>query len=253
MYLDLPIAVVMPVYNEQDHVGNAVLSVPPFVDLIVVVDDGSTDATWSVLSEIADARLRILRHPVNRGVGSAIKTGYQHCLTTSAKIIAIMDGDGQMDGGDLPKLLDRVAGGADFVKGNRFLDASIGRMPFLRWIGNSVLSGLTRAACGIPGGLDSQCGYSAISRMALAQLDLASLYNRYGFHNEMLFLCRRSGLTIDSVPVTTVYRNEVSHINPFIAVPTILLLIARGYLNRLLTGRKQKYLEGTVPEPVSAD
>ena len=253
MYLDLPIAVVMPVFNEQDHVKNAVLSVPAFVDVIVVVDDGSTDATWSVLSEIGDDRLTILKHPVNRGVGSAIKTGYQHCLTTNAEVIAIMDGDGQMDGRDLPRLLDRAVSGADFVKGNRFLDASIGRMPLLRWIGNAVLSGLTRAACGIRDSVDSQCGYSVIRRVALAQLDLASLYNRYGFHNEMLFLCRRSGLTIDSVPVNTVYRNEVSHINPFVAVPTILLLIARGYVNRILTGRNQAYAESTVPEPASAD
>ena len=253
MYLNLPIAVVMPVYNEQDHVKDAVLSVPVFVDLIVVVDDGSTDATLKVLSQIPDDRLTILRHPVNRGVGSAIKTGYQHCLTTSAEIFAIMDGDGQMDAADLPKLLDRVINGADFVKGNRFLDASIGRMPLLRWIGNSILSRLTRAACGIRGSLDSQCGYSAISRVALMQVDLSPLYNRYGFHNEMLFLCRNAGLAIDMVPVNTVYRNEVSHINPFVAVPTILMLIARGYLNRLLTLRNRAYPERTVPEPVSAD
>jgi glycosyltransferase involved in cell wall biosynthesis len=243
----------MPVYNEQDHVKNAVMSVPGFVDVIVVVDDGSTDATWTVLSEIPDDRLTILRHTVNSGVGSAIKTGYQYCLTTSAEVIAIMDGDGQMDGCDLPKLLERVRNGADFVKGNRFLDASIGRMPLLRWIGNTVLSGLTRAACGFRGSLDSQCGYSAISRPALAQLDLAPLYNRYGFHNEMLFLCRRAGLTIDTVPVNTVYRNEVSHINPLVAVPTILLLIARGCVNRLLAARNREYPESTAPEPVSAD
>jgi glycosyltransferase involved in cell wall biosynthesis len=243
----------MPVYNEQDHVQNAVMSVPALVDLIVVVDDGSTDGTWKVLSEMADDRLKILRHPVNSGVGSAIKTGYQHCLTTNAEIIAIMDGDGQMDGGDLPRLLDRVRSGADFVKGNRFLDASIARMPLIRWVGNTVLSGLTRAACGFRGSLDSQCGYSAIRRMALARLDLASLYDRYGFHNEMLFLCERAGFTIDTVPVNTVYRNEVSHINPLVAVPTILLLIARGYINRLSTSRSLEYPESTVPEPVSAD
>lgn|SRR5262245_46953991 len=252
MYLHHPIAVVMPVYNEQDHVANALSSIPEFVDAIVVVDDGSTDSTWSVLSSISDRRVVRLRHLRNSGVGAAIKTGYRHCLTTDAKIIAIMDGDGQMDGEDLPGMLDRVAAGADFVKGNRFLDATITRMPLLRWMGNATFSGLTRIACDFRGSLDSQCGYSCIRRSALERLDLRGLYDRYGFHNEMMFLCRRAGLVIETVPVKTVYKNEVSHINPLIAVPTILWLIARGYLRRLTTNNGV-YPDAAAPEPVSAE
>ena len=201
MYLDHHIAVVMPVYNEQDHVADALSSIPDYVDVIVVVDDGSTDSTWSVLSSVSDCRLVRLRHPRNRGVGAAIKTGYRHCLTTGAEIIAIMDGDGQMDANDLPKLLGRVAAGADLVKGNRFLDATIAQMPLPRWVGNAILSRLTRVACDFGGSLDSQCGYSCIRRTALDHMDLQGLYDRYGFHNEMLFLCRRAGLVIDTVPV----------------------------------------------------
>src|SRR6516225_3038447 len=89
MYLNHLVAVVMPVYNEQGPVANAVSSVPGFIDVIVVVDDGSTDWTWRVLSGLADERLIRLRHSSNRGVGAAIKTGYQHCLTTNAELIAI--------------------------------------------------------------------------------------------------------------------------------------------------------------------
>jgi len=243
----------MPVYNEQDHVNEALSSIPDFVDAIVVVDDGSTDSTWTVLSSVSDCRLTRLRHSSNRGVGAAIKTGYRRCLRTTADIIAIMDGDGQMDGDDLPRMLDRVAAGADFVKGNRFLDASIARMPLLRWIGNATFSGLTRLAGDFRGSIDSQCGYSCISRTALERLDLQGLYDRYGFHNEMLFLCRRAGLVIETVPVKTIYKNEVSHINPFIAVPTILGLIARGYLRRRLTTEIGGYPDTAAPEPASAD
>src|SRR5262249_16008785 len=216
MYLHHPIAVVMPVYNEQDQVAAALSSIPDFVDVIVVVDDGSTDSTWGVLSRASDYRLVRLRHSTNRGVGAAIKTGYRQCLTTGAEIIAIMDGDGQMDGDDRPRMLDRIKAGADFVKGNRFLDGTIARMPLLRWMGNSTFSELTRIACDFEGSLDSQCGYSCIRRAALEDLDLKGLYDRYGFHNEMLFLCISAGLVVETVPVKTVYKNEVSHINPFI-------------------------------------
>src|SRR5262249_51846279 len=253
MYLHHRIAVVMPVYNEQDHVADALGSIPDFVDAIVVVDDGSTDSTWSVLSGITDCRVTRLRHSSNRGVGAAIKTAYRHCLTTGAEIMARMDGDGQMDGDDLPRMLDRVVASADLVKGNRFLDATIARMPLLRWIGNATLSWLTRIACGFQRSLDSQCGYSCIRRAALERLDLEGLYDRYGFHNEMLFLSHRAGLVIETVPVKTVYKTEVSHINPFIAVPTILWLIARGYHRRRLTIKGCGYPDTGVPEPVSAE
>src|SRR6266513_2504492 len=98
----------MPVHNEEAHVRKAIQRVPRFVDLIVVVDDGSTDNTWKVLSRVADNRLTTLRHDRNRGVGAATKTGYLYCLNARADLIAVMDGDGQMDGRDLSQLLERA-------------------------------------------------------------------------------------------------------------------------------------------------
>ena len=70
---------------------------------------------------------------MNRGVGAATKSGYRHALTTAADLIAVMDGDGQMDGRDLPRLLDCAIAGADYVKGNRFLHReSLSAMPLTR-------------------------------------------------------------------------------------------------------------------------
>jgi len=111
MYRDQTVAVVMPVHNEEAHVEQAIERVPDFVDLIVVVDDGSTDHTWEVLSRVADKRLTKLRHDRNRGVGAATKTGYLYCLNAPADLIAVMDGDGQMDGRDLSRLLERALKG----------------------------------------------------------------------------------------------------------------------------------------------
>ena len=225
----------MPIHNEAARVARALARVPAFVDLIVAVDDGSTDGTARHLCEIDDKRLTILSHTQNLGVGAATKTGYKHSLETDAEFIAVMDGDGQMDGRDLGFLLDRAIAGADYVKGNRFLDSStIGCMPRARFIGNRLLSWLTRAAAEFEGGLDAQCGYTVIRRSALKRLLLDELYDRYGFPNEMLFEARRAGLAVESARVRCVYEDEVSGINPITSVAVILLLIARSYLRRRL-------------------
>ena len=235
MYRTYKIAVVMPIHNEQEFVSRAVSRVPSFVDRIIAVDDGSTDATWRQLSSIADRRVVRLRHARNRGVGAATKTGYRYSLQTDADFIAVMDGDGQMDGGDLSRLLEASIAGVDYVKGNRFIDSTtIASMPRSRYLGNRVLSWLTRRAAAFAPPLDAQCGYTVIRRAALKQVRLDELYDRYGFPNEMFFAVCRAGFTVASVPIRTIYGDEVSGINPFTAVPMIAGLIARCYARRLL-------------------
>lgn len=231
MYRDLYVAVVMPAYNEASHILQAVRAVPEFVDRIVVVDDASTDGTGEALFDLADPRLTVVRHEKNLGVGAATKTGYRLCLQSEADVIAVMDGDGQMDGRDLSLLLDRIAAGADYVRGNRFLHTeSLPGMPVTRYLGNRLFSFLTRRAASFNGSLDAQCGYSAIRRGALERLDLDSMYDRYGFPNEMFFAAVRAGLIMESVPVRVIYGDEVSHINPLTVVPTVMYLIGRQRL-----------------------
>ena len=245
MYREHTVAVVMPVHNEEAHVEQAIRRLPNFVDLVIAVDDGSTDATWRVLSEITDARLIRLRHENNRGVGAATKTGYRYCIGAAVDGIAVIDGDGQMDGRDLCILLDRASDGIEYVKGNRFLDTeSIRNMPLLRYIGNRFFSWLARRAAAFDDCLDAHCGYTVIQHQALNRLLLDELYDRYGFPTEMFFAARRAGLTVSSVPVRTVYADEVSGINPFTAVPAIFFLIARNYLRRRFSATS-----GTVFEP----
>jgi glycosyltransferase involved in cell wall biosynthesis len=236
MYKGRKVAVVMPVHNEEHRIERAISRVPPFVDLIIAVDDGSNDKTWEKLSLIAGEKLVRLRHEKNRGVGAATKTGYRHCLDTNVDLIAVMDGDGQMDGRDLHALLDHAISGVDYVKGNRFLHSqSIRCMPAARYIGNRFFSWLTRQALRYGSSLDAQCGYTVIRAQALGLVRLDGLYNRYGFPNEMLFAATEAGLSIECVPVRSVYEDEISGINPFTSVPMILFLIARNYLRATLS------------------
>ncbi len=241
MYKGLVVSVVMPIHNEQAQIEKAINRVPEVVDVIVAVDDGSTDASLQLLRRIDDKRLTVLAHEKNRGVGAATKTGYQHALGTGGDLIAVMDGDGQMDGRDLSRLLDCAVDGADYVKGNRFLDRdTIGRMPRLRYIGNRVFSWLTRRAAHYDASLDAHCGYTVIRRQGLKRLGLDESYDRYGFPTEVFFAALRAGLRVENVPVRTVYGDEVSGVNPFKVVPTILFLIGRGYLRRKLLERRPR-------------
>ena len=252
MYRNHRIAVVMPIHNEEDRVARAIARVPSFVDFIIAVDDASSDGTAARLRQVDDARLILIRHAANRGVGAATKTGYRRALQTSADLIAVMDGDGQMDGRDLPALLDAAIAGADYVKGNRFLHReSLNAMPLVRRAGNRVFSFLTRRASRYHASLDAQCGYTVIRRAALMKLPLDALYDRYGFPNEMWFAAVRERLRVACVPVRSIYETEVSGINPLTVVPIISLLIARnwwrGRVASRLNARRQPAFEVTKP------
>lgn len=231
MYRGLSVAVVMPVHNERAQIKQAIARVPSYVDRVLVIDDGSTDGTGGVLGSIPDPRIEVITHQRNRGVGAATKTGYERALEIETDLIAVMDGDGQMDGEDLSRLLDRAIAGVDYVKGNRFLNViSVRAMPRIRYAGNRFFSWLARRAALFEGALDSHCGYTVIQRHALERLPMGELYDRYGFPTEMFFAARKANLKVDSVAVRTIYGDEVSGINPLTTIPTILFLIARSYL-----------------------
>src|SRR5438552_3181240 len=136
MYCQRSVAVVVPIHNEEAFIATTIRSIPDFVDAIIVVDDGSRDGTLNAITSIDHPKVRIIKHSENRGVGAATISGYRAAAALGVDIVAVMDGDGQMDPRDLPALLDAIVGGFDYVKGNRFLHSSIKSMPLLRYIGN---------------------------------------------------------------------------------------------------------------------
>ena len=212
MHRALRIAVVIPAFNERGKIAATVATVPDLADHIIVVDDASHDDTaqqaeLAALRRSAPARVEILRHAANRGVGGAITTGYHRALALGADVAAVMAGDGQMDPDDLPALLDPIADGtADYVKGNRFLHPAIWTtMPASRIVGNLVLSAATRVTSGYRHVFDSQCGYTAIHRRALAAIELDKLFPRYGYPNDMLSRLRVADMRVVDVPVRPIY------------------------------------------------
>jgi glycosyltransferase involved in cell wall biosynthesis len=212
VYRELRIAVVIPAFNERGKIAATIATVPDLVDHLVVVDDASRDDT-SQQAELAalgrgdPARVEVIRHAANRGVGGAIITGYRRAIEIGADIAAVMAGDGQMDPGDLPALLDPIAdGAADYAKGNRFRHPEIWTaMPATRIVGNAVLSAATRVTSGYHHVFDSQCGYTAIHRRALAAIALDKLFPRYGYPNDLLSRLRVAEMRVVDVPVRPIY------------------------------------------------
>jgi glycosyltransferase involved in cell wall biosynthesis len=233
------VAVVVPAYDEAALIGRAIRGIPAFVDHVIVVDDASRDDTSDAARRAGDGRLVLVRHPENRGVGAAIGTGYREALARGADVAVVMAGDAQMDPRDLPAVLVPVVSGrADYAKGNRLAwPGAWRRMPLARFVANHVLSILTRLATGCRV-WDSQCGFTAISRGALAALDLGAIYPRYGYPNDLLGRLASLGAIVEDAVVRPVYGEERSGISLVTALVRVPGVILRCAIRRVAAGRR---------------
>ena len=208
------LAVVVPCFNVESHIAGVIRRLPPWVAEIIAVDDGSSDDTLAVLRKLSveEPRLKVIARERNGGVGAAMRTGYRVALQGAAAVVVKMDGDGQMESGELPRLLQPlVEGRADYAKGNRFRHLKdLAHMPRVRLFGNIVLTFMTRLVSGYWHVFDAQNGYTAITREALDALPLDRLDPSYAFENSMLLLLNVEGRPVADVPMPAVYGDERS-------------------------------------------
>ena len=243
MYKENSVGVVVPAYNEETQIGKVVETMPAFVDHIVIVNDKSTDATSKVVAELQeqDDRVVLIEHDENQGVGGAIATGYKWMRDNDVDTATVMAGDAQMNPDDLPALLDPVvAGEADYSKGNRLIYGNAYELiPRIRFIGNAILSLLTKIASGYWHVADSQTGYTVINKKALHVIDWDSMFKRYGQPNDVLVKLNVHSFRVVDVPVEPVYNvGEESGIRVRKVVFTIGWLLVRLFFWRL----KEKYI-----------
>ena len=235
------IAVVVPAWHEELILARMLARVPKRVEWIVVVDDGSTDATFAVAQAEAkrDPRIVALRQMQNRGVGAAIVRGYEEALGLGADVMVVMAGDDQMDPADFDRVVEPVISGhADYVKGNRLVHPNAQEMPVIRRLGTRLLARLTGLIAGFPGLDDAQCGYTALSADAARLLPLRKLYPRYGYPNDMVLRLGEAGLRIVEVTVAPVYADEVSGLAVHRVIKPISGILARGAARRLYRSLK---------------
>jgi glycosyltransferase involved in cell wall biosynthesis len=235
------VAVVVPAHDEEQLIGTTIAGIPEFVDGIYVVDDGSRDATADRARATGDPRVEIVVHDRNRGVGAAIVTGYKRALEAGDDVVAVMAGDNQMDPADLEMLVAPVARGeVDYAKANRLFSGQAWELiPRTRYLGNAVLSLLTKIASGYWHVADSQSGYTAVSREMLAQLDLDRIYTNYGFPNDLLVHLNVWNARVRDFSSRPVYGvGERSGIRYRKVVPRISWLLVKGFFWRL----REKYV-----------
>ena len=204
----LKTAAIIPAYREEQHISDVVRRTRQQLDHVVVIDDGSSDNTARCARE---AGAEVIVHGQNRGKGEAIKTGLRHWLDRQFIYVMILDADGQ----HLPEEIDRFmataaqAGDRSFFLGNRMNNLT--GMPFIRRVVNRYMSNRISRICRqkIP---DTQCGFRMLDRQLIPELLDGS--NRFDYETEMLIIASRKGYRIESVPITTVYSDEVSRIQP---------------------------------------
>ena len=235
------VAVVVPAHDEETLIAQTLTGIPAFVDRIYVVDDASRDATAERARGVGDPRVEVIAHEQNRGVGAAIVTGYHRAVEEGVDVTCVMAADNQMDPADLEKIaLPVVRGELDYAKANRLISGEAWRViPRSRYLGNAVLSLLTKIASGYWHVADSQAGYTAVSITALRRLDLDRIYRGYGFPNDMLVHLNVWNARVRDFPSRPVYGvGERSGIKIRRVVPRISWLLLKGFLWRL----REKYV-----------
>ena len=206
------VVAVAPAYNEAGKIGSVVRRCLPYVDEMVVADDGSTDAT---ADEARKAGATVITFENNRGVGAAIRAGIDHALKTNADILIIMGGDDQDSVEDIPMYLAAHASGHAFVQGSRYMPG--GRtinMPLTRSITTRMFTWFINRATGA-GLTDASNGFRGINLHALRQLMQAGKINlhqawldKYELEIYLLYKLLTTKIRLCELPVTKTFHRS---------------------------------------------
>ena len=223
---------ILPGYNVARHLPDLLprlTALRPAIEC-VVVDDGSADGTAETAASLD---VEVVRHPVNRGKGEALKTGFALAVEREHPACITLDADGQHLPEEIGRFLHSWREGAHVVVGSR-MEANQ-RMPWLRKRTNEVMSWIISRVAGAPIP-DSQSGYRLIDTDVLRSIDLES--SRYDLESEILIKAARLGYSVAAVPITTVYHDEQSSIHPLVDTLRFFRLLGRSRRWRAHPGRR---------------
>lgn len=212
----------LPAFNEEHSIAKMVLGCRKYVDKVVVIDDGSFDAT----GEIAEALgATVVRHSENRGYGASLQTIFLTAREMGVDSMVVIDSDGQHDPKDIPKLLEPLENGADLVIGSRFINGKGGNVPVYRKVGMKVLDKATNISGGVRVS-DSQSGYRAYSRLAIDKIQING--NDMSAGSEILLQVKDKDLKVEEVEINCDYNvKDASSQNPISHGVKVLVQILR--------------------------
>jgi glycosyltransferase involved in cell wall biosynthesis len=196
------VVVIIPAYNEERFIGSVVLKALRHADTVIVVDDGSSDAT----AEVAEsAGATVVRHVFNQGKGVALNTGFREARKHAPDVVVTIDADGQHVPSELASvMLPVIEGTADIVVGSRYLEHT-SDVPLHRIMGHKVFNAVSNGVSGVPVS-DSQSGFRAFSPRALSLLMFRS--SSFSVESEMQLLAREHRLLVSEVPITISYLDK---------------------------------------------
>lgn len=206
--MSLRVSILIPAYNESEHIGDLIRKLRSMNFEPIVIDDGSKDTTAKTAGKNG---ARVISHDKNLGKGAALKTGFAAIIDSDYDAALIMDGDAQHGPADISKLIAAAEKNPiALIIGNRMGNAP--NMPLTRKLTNKFMSFLVSVICKqtIP---DSQCGFRLIRKSILKKITVES--SRFEVESEILIKASAAGVKIISVPIETLYGTEFSQINPF--------------------------------------
>jgi dolichol-phosphate mannosyltransferase len=232
----LVIVVVIPAFRVEEQITWVLERMPPFVDVVHVVDDASPDRTSERVRAHGDPRVVLHRHERNQGVGGAMVTGFLAALDSGADIIIKCDGDAQMDPADIERLVEPLrSGDAEYAKGCRFHHlAELRQMPRARLAGNVALTFLTKLASGYWHVLDPQNGFVAVRAEVLRLVPVDRLARDYFFENDLLMWLNAIEARVADVPLPARYGDEKTSLRMSRVLRTFPPRLLSGALRRLL-------------------
>ncbi len=198
------VTAIIPTYNEELAIGSVIITTEKHVDHVIVVDDGSTDRTVEI-AKLAGAE--VIEHQENLGKGAALKTGFD--AVKEADIIVTLDGDGQHNPDEIPKLIKPIeTGDADIVNGSRYLGNKKNETPRYRRLGQTVLDNAIKLNSGLKIS-DSQSGFRAFAKDTIP----AFRFNGTGYfiESEMLIDAAHYGSRIMEVEIGAKYNRDNTH------------------------------------------
>lgn len=191
--------IIIPACNEAVRIVKVLEKTKRYISNIVVVDDGSSDKTCETAKQQG---VIVLKHAVNMGKGCALKTGCDFAVKKGAKIIVVMDADGQHNPEEIPNFIKAVRGGNDIVFGYRQMTES---MPFIFRFGNNFINTITKLIYKIEM-KDTQCGYRAFTADAYRKIRWKS--QTYEMESEMIANAGKHKLKYKEIPIQTIYADK---------------------------------------------
>lgn len=233
------IIAVIPAFNEEKNIKRVVTGVMKYCQLVIIVNDNSTDDTKKIITEmknIYSEKLQIINNKKNMGIGSSMKKGLILALSKESDIIIKIDGDGQHRPKDIPEFISKIENeNLDLVKGNRFYNIySVSNMPKIKIFGNLLITNIQKIISGNYSISDPNNGFLALKTEKIRLININHLHNKYFFENSLSIIFTAFNFKIGEVGIETIYRDEKSSIPVFVAglklIPTFILFLIRKNL-----------------------